>query len=101
MVRSLVLVAAVVCGCGRIGYDDLVDGAAIDAPSDGPAAPVCPSGTSALRPGSRVCVEQLERGYLPWDAALAACTGVGRRLCTDAEWLEACENASGLVDMTN
>ncbi|MFN0245751.1 MAG: hypothetical protein ACKV2T_02510 [Kofleriaceae bacterium] len=37
---------------------------------------------------------------MPWLDGKALCGNVGRRYCTDDEWLEGCANAVGVVDMT-
>jgi hypothetical protein len=48
-----------------------------------------------------VCIEQARRGAETWTNARASCMGLGRRLCADAEWFEACTMANGLIDMVN
>ena len=37
----------------------------------------------------------LPQGWLTWDRAKAACEGVGKRLCTSAEWERACRGPTG------
>lgn len=96
---------ALAAGCGRLDFDartqpsdasiDTAGDPAIDAP------PGCPSGTTPTRPGSQVCIEQARRGSDTWTRASASCLALGRRLCADAEWFEACKMASGLTDMVN
>jgi hypothetical protein len=54
------------------------------------------AGKSAARACSR---DGVDDGALPWtgltyDAASDACAAAGARLCTEAEWQEACENPS-------
>ncbi len=108
----LVAVALGAAACGRIGYDERSgsDGAAIDSAvidavlidadrSDGLAA--CPNGTAESCAGSTVCIEIAERGNEPWTTARDTCLGVGRRLCTEAEWTLACTCALGLDEMFN
>lgn len=100
LVALVTLVA--LTACGRIGYDDRArdpdaNGVAIDAAVDG--QPACPSGTVETCAGAAVCIEIAERGYAPWEAARDACQAVGRRLCAEAEWEEACTCASGLEEM--
>jgi len=90
------LILGALVACGRIGYDQRE---VIDAAVDG--TPPCPPGTTELSTGSPVCIEQVERGNLDWLMATDACAAVGRRLCSDGEWLEACQYAVGLVDMAN
>ncbi len=117
MGRSLAAVlvvasAAAASACGRIGYDERndddpdaasqpVDAPAVDAVdadvSDG--LPACPSGSVEVCTGSTVCIEIDERGYDTWTNAVAACAAVGRRLCSQAEWDQACPCATGLNEM--
>ncbi|MCX5747195.1 MAG: hypothetical protein NT062_32395 [Proteobacteria bacterium] len=94
--RDLVVVLFVT-GCGRIGYDTVIDDARVDALAR------CPPDTTALVDGSTVCIELRERGNLPWGAARDACTTAGRRLCADAEWALACTSdvSGALIDMAN
>jgi hypothetical protein len=109
---ALVAVLLGTVGCGRIGYgeptdeeadaevDGAVDAASVDAdPTDALAA--CPSGTVEVCSGSLVCIEIVERGYDTWPRAVSACAAVGRRLCTGAEWDEACPCATSLTEMFN
>lgn len=77
----------VTSACGRIGYDEVDSDA------------TCPAGTTSLSPGSSACIEVVERGTMPWTGAAADCAALGRRLCRDLEWAEACVNATNLVDM--
>lgn len=92
--------------CGRIGIDEHRGGgddALGDATGDGPSidAPLaCPSDMTRLSPSSSVCIEIDDRGPMLWLDGKAVCEGLGRRYCADAEWLEGCQNASGLVDIT-
>lgn len=104
----MILAAA---GCGRIGLDPLPIDAAEEVPVD--AAPdatvitnedaavprTCPTGSTELSSGSMVCIELTERGTIPWTEAKTMCEADGRRLCSDAEWVEACNNAVGVIDM--
>lgn len=95
----LLPVALLVAGaaCGRIGIDPRED-----APPALPveaAVPVCPQGTTEIEPGASTCIELVERGSLSWVAADAKCHALGRRLCSEAEWVTACNRATGLVDM--
>lgn len=92
---ALTLLAA----CGRLGFDPIEPGptdAAIDAID---AAPVCPSGTTAIAPGARVCIELTEHGYETWTNAVTMCAAASMRLCTAAEWVSGCTNATGLVEV--
>ncbi|MBX3161270.1 MAG: hypothetical protein KF773_35235 [Deltaproteobacteria bacterium] len=93
---ALVVVALSVAACGRIGYDEVAGPAVIDAP---PVAPTCPADTAPIHEGANVCIEKATRGTATWLLANDACTALGRRLCEDAEWLTACEMATGLMDM--
>ncbi len=92
----IVLTAA----CGRIGYEPRVGDDDVDATTDTGSA-ACPTGTTELTAGSLVCIEQEERGNETWTDATSICDGLGRRLCSDAEWFLACTDAVGLVDMAN
>jgi hypothetical protein len=38
---------------------------------------------------------KVPQGYISGDQAAAACANAGKRLCTDGEWLRACQGASG------
>ncbi len=104
-VRVALVTLVGLTACGRIGYDDRArdpdaNGVAIDAAVDAvDGQPACPSGTVETCPGAAVCIEVAERGYAPWEAARDACQAVGRRLCAEAEWEEACTCASGLEEM--
>lgn len=60
----------------------------------------CPADMTPLSGTSSVCIDLADRGGMIWLTGQAACDAEGRRYCTDAEWLEACLNATGLVDMT-
>jgi hypothetical protein len=88
--------------CGRIGYDAQVD-ADVDAPIDAgiDGLPACPLGMVPTCADSRVCVDLAERGNAPWTDARDLCAVTGARLCTDAEWAEACGCAVGVIDMAN
>lgn len=103
--HQLLILAVLGAGlaCGRIGYEERPGG--VDAPPIDAAVidgiPACPAGTAESCPGSPVCIEVVERGYIDWTAARDTCAGAGRRLCTDAEWALACGCAAGLVDMTD
>lgn len=109
------ILAVVTVSCGRIGYDErsdddtdaaetdaspidaeAIDAAAIDAID---ALAACPNGTAELCAGSLVCIEIAERGYDTWTNAVATCSAVGRRLCTQAEWDLACPCAPSLMEM--
>lgn len=48
-----------------------------------------------------MCIELAERGYDAWTNAVAMCSSVGRRLCTQAEWDLACPCATSLTEMFN
>lgn len=123
-----VLVAGLAAGCGLVDFaqntatdaTDAVDATAADGP--GPAADAdiasvdaqadaaagglvdaslaCPA-DMLLIPATSVCIDQSQRGALPWGQAAAACNALGRRLCTDAEWLAGCTGAAGLLDATD
>jgi hypothetical protein len=101
--------------CGRIGIDerqlrmdaptsDATDDAPmLDAPDDAKPdmmiALACPADMARLSPTSDTCIELADRVPEIWLDGKAICTNLGRRYCTDAEWFEACENATGLVGM--
>ncbi len=62
-----------------------------------PATLTCPAG---MVPLDGYCIDRFEHpdhqfqpvlGNLDWDDAKAACAGVGKHVCTEAEWLGACE----------
>lgn len=109
---------AMLSACGRIGIDERriggdtadaanpTDGAAIDVAvdaadvSDAVAQLACPPDMTKLSATSSTCIELADRGGDLWLAGKATCNALGRRYCTDAEWLEACLGATGLVDMT-
>ncbi len=113
-------IIVLLAGCGRIGIDerrvtDDAPGDALgDALGDGPAdiapdgaidspidvATACPADMTRLSPTSNVCIELADRGDALWLDGKATCQALGRRYCTDAEWLEGCLNATGLVDIT-
>jgi hypothetical protein len=87
-------------GCGRLDFD------ARTPPSDASidvaiTVALCPAATTPIAAGSTVCIEQARRGSETWTDARASCMALGRRLCADAEWFEACTMASGLTDMVN
>jgi hypothetical protein len=91
--------------CGRIGYDEQGQNLADATPGDGsppdtPAAS-CPSDTRPIAGAvvGTTCIEIDERGNATWLMARSLCTNAGRRLCTDVEWLLACQSTSGLVNM--
>jgi len=86
-------------GCGRINYDLIEPPTAGDAASDGPA--VCPSDTLPITAGSKTCIEKVERGNMTWTDADAMCRAAGRSLCSDAQWLTACQQVPSLIDMFN
>jgi hypothetical protein len=90
--RSVLLLA--VAACGRVDFE--ARSVPYDAAPD--AAPVCPSGTTELTAGSAVCIEIAQRSDT-WTTAKATCAAAGRRLCADAEWALACDNAIGLDSM--
>jgi hypothetical protein len=56
---------------------------------------------TASAPGTGTAVAACSRaGVIPWSTvtpaqAAAACTAIGARLCTEAEWQRACETSSG------
>jgi formylglycine-generating enzyme required for sulfatase activity len=97
---AVLLAAGWLAGCGRIGID-LRDDASTDGITVGDAAGGCPPGTTELEAGADACIELVERGAGSWDDADTECRLQGRRLCTDAQWVLACQRAQGLVDMVN
>lgn len=79
---------------------------AVTGPADAPVdvaipidAAVCPVDMTRVAPTSLVCIETAQRSNAAWPDARTTCTALGRRLCSDPEWLQACTVASGLVDM--
>lgn len=123
-VAMLVIVVVAASGCGRFGFDDQVrvsgdmvevdartDDALVepdappdvasDAPPDLAVVPMCAVGTTLTSSGSGVCIELDQRAALGWLDAKTTCIGEGRRLCADAEWLDGCSNAVGILAMTN
>ena len=83
--------------CGRFGFDESGIGVVTpDATPDAP--PTCPSDTTELAPDATVCIEKAQRSDT-WTNAKMMCGSAGRRLCADAEWALACDNAVGLISM--
>ena len=75
--RICSLLALLALGCGRLRYEQRQ----------------CPSGMIEVAPdaGSPMfCIEIAEREALPWNDGRAICEGMGRRLCTEPEWADAC-----------
>ncbi len=65
----------------------------LDGGTTRPWSPYVNPGTHVLRAQSvRGAVPQ---GYVTQLQAAAACSGAGKRLCTDAEWLRACSGSTG------
>lgn len=55
-----------------------------------------------LSGGSRgFCIEKSERTADTWEEARQTCSSLGKRLPEPAEWKFACNNGSGLSDMTD
>jgi hypothetical protein len=94
--KLAVAVLLVTAACGRIGYDEHRLG---PGSIDGPNAAQCPPDMRATAPSGKVCIEVTKRGSATWVEAKATCTGLGRRLCADDEWLFACNNTAGLMNM--
>ncbi len=91
-------VLALLGACGRVGYEPVTTDAPTDvAPDVGPAP--CPLAMVPICDGASVCIDLAERGYTDWTNARDLCAVTGARLCTDAEWAEACTCAVGLIDM--
>ena len=95
-----------IAACGRIGIDEHLPSTS-DAQTDGvidafiiDAAPACPADMTRLSASSMVCIELADRGPMIWLDGKAVCEAAGRRYCADAEWVDACTNATGLVQMT-
>lgn len=40
--------------------------------------------------GALVCIDTVQSGSLTWVEAGTLCSGMGKRLCADAEWFEGC-----------
>ncbi len=58
-------------------------------------SPYFPPGDTPVR---AVSIEgAVPQGYIDADAAQAACAAAGKRLCTDAEWLRACQGAAATI----
>jgi hypothetical protein len=94
MSTSRVVMAVWLVACGNVEGGGGADG---PRPVDA-APPPCPGGTIAIA-GTNACIEAIERGTAEWTAARDTCLGEGRRLCSDAEWVAACESTSGLENM--
>lgn len=58
-------------------------------------SPYLGPGTAAVRAVSAPGV--VPQGHITGVQAAAACTRAGKRLCTDGEWLRACQGAAGLT----
>lgn len=100
--------------CGRIGIDEHRTGGDDAAPTDSAADQMtatdaspdmmitlaCPADMTKLSPTSSLCIEKSDRGGMLWLDGKNLCEGLGRRYCTDAEWVEGCKNAVGLVEIT-
>ncbi len=73
-----------------------------DAEGDAPE-PTCPGDTAPfLDAGRSSCIELVERPADLWINAEVVCSDLGRRLCSDVEWVAACHAApSGLETMTD
>lgn len=57
----------------------------------------------SMGPGTSLgfCLEQSQRTAAHWEAARNTCAANGMRLPEPAEWKYACDNGSGLSDMTD
>jgi hypothetical protein len=106
-------------GCGRIGYDPehldgggagvdtgipahdagSEDGGITDAGTDaGP--PECPTEMAEIVGWTtRVCMDTTQGGSFTYVESAAFCDGIGKRLCTDAEWFEGCNQYSGTASL--
>ncbi|MCX5741213.1 MAG: SUMF1/EgtB/PvdO family nonheme iron enzyme [Proteobacteria bacterium] len=71
---------------------DRFEAALVDATTGTPWSPYFPPPATARAVSLRGAVPQ---GFISQVAAQAACGASGKRLCTDAEWLRACEGPSG------
>ena len=89
----------VMVGCGRINLDPIENLAGDDGGPD--IGGLCPDDTIDLQNAANTCIEKTERGYKTWVDADTTCRGLGRRLCTDAEWALACGMPAGLTEMTS
>lgn len=67
--------------------DEQIDGAW------GPASPYDTVGARIVR--ARAGPDQVPQGYISGDQAEIACENAGKRLCTSAEWLLACQGPAG------
>lgn len=74
---------------------DQYEGSLLEILDGGVAVPFSPfinPGTKRIRAQSTP--NAVPQGYMTQLQAAAACSGAGKRLCTDAEWLRACKGAS-------
>ncbi len=81
-------------GMARVGSIcvDRFEAALVDATDGKPWSPYFPPPNTVRAVALRGAVPQ---GFISQLAASAACTASGKRLCTDTEWLRACQGPSG------
>ncbi len=65
----------------------------VDAAGDRPWSPFLNPGTTRVRAIS--APDLVPQGYVNQTQAATACAEAGKRLCTDSEWLRACQGAAG------
>jgi sulfatase modifying factor 1 len=74
---------------------DRFEAALVRADGSGPWSPYVNPGSTAMRAVSLAYA--IPQGYISGVQAAEACNGAGKRLCTDAEWLSACQGPGDLT----
>ncbi len=104
---GLALALLVAAGCSGAGSE-----------AEQPTVPACPTGMAQIEGfcidrweghlaahapyevpvggAARSAPDVVPQGYISADVAEAACRAAGKRLCTSAEWLRACQGPAGL-----
>lgn len=72
---------------------DRYEASLVDDATGAPVSPYFNPGSAVVRAVS--IASAVPQGYISGAQAGAACTRAGKRLCTDAEWLRACQGSTG------